>query len=72
MSTTPCAQDREEAHHPPRRPLRNFFEGPDGGLYFSPGDGNIIAIEEAGNQHDGVWDLDNIPILPPVKHILPA
>jgi len=48
------------------------WEAQDGGLYLSPGDGNIIAIDDASNKRDGAWDLDDVPVLPPVKHILPT
>ena len=49
-----------------------MWQAQDGGLYLSPGVGNIIAIDEALDEGSDGWDLDNVPVLPPVKHILPA
>ena len=47
-----------------------MWHAPDGRLYFVPGDGNIVAIDDADDGNG--WDLDHARPPREVRQIIPA
>jgi hypothetical protein len=50
-----------------------MWQAPDGRLYFVPGDGNLLLVEDDPPVgHDDGWDLDDAPPPRQVRQIIPA
>ena len=57
----------------PVGPSGYMWAAPDGRLFFVPGDGNIVAIEDATDNDDGNgWDLHDAQPPREIRQIIPA